>query len=80
MHSSHSAEARLIDSRSQEEKKAEEAQKPISIPLEPGGQITIKIEIQPKGRKRKPAPGGRARERFLANPYLPTNPIASSSM
>jgi protein involved in polysaccharide export with SLBB domain len=44
----------------QEEKKPDEAHKPIKIPLEAGGQITITIEIQPKAKEAEAAPAAEA--------------------
>jgi protein involved in polysaccharide export with SLBB domain len=62
---------RLMPVARQEEKKAEAVQKPVSIPLELGGQITIKIEIQPKGKEAEAAPAAQAQGAIPGKPLPP---------
>ena len=55
----------------QEEKKPDEAQKPVKIPLEAGGQITITIEVHPKGKEAEAAPAAPAEGAFFPEPTPP---------
>jgi protein involved in polysaccharide export with SLBB domain len=64
-------QSRLLTVARQEEKKVEEAQKPVKIPLETGGQVTITIEIQPKGREAEAAPAPQAEGELPAEPTPP---------
>jgi protein involved in polysaccharide export with SLBB domain len=48
----------LAVARQEEKKRADEPQKPVKIPLEAGGQVTITIEIQPHGKEVEAAPPG----------------------
>jgi protein involved in polysaccharide export with SLBB domain len=62
---------RLLTVARQEEKKVEEAHKPVRIPLDFGGQITIKIEIQPKGKETEAEPGAQAPAAIPGKPLPP---------
>jgi protein involved in polysaccharide export with SLBB domain len=60
-----------LTARRQEEKKPDEAQKPVHIPLEAGGQITITIDVHPKGKEAEAAPAPEAEGELPAEPTAP---------
>ena len=57
----------------QDAKQGEEAQKPVKIPLEAGGQLTITIEVRSKdkGKEKENEPAFEAEERMPGKPIHP---------